>query len=454
MAYRKTTRAKSKEQPKPKPLLRLDADRWEEIASIGVIILALLTLLGAFNLSGGIFLGAWVQLLQTLLGWGVYVAPFVFGGLGVWLFLDALDKTWNIGWERPIGVVSGYLLILSILHWLNSLADPTKAPASSASSTPQGGGIIGWAITSILVGALGEIGALLALVAGIAVTLILLFNISLPELARRVVYLARITRHLPQELQQFRRKDKAPPIQPPLPAPADYRRASASRPGLPPAREPRAAIPPPALPTDAKPETAAPRGSAVAARIIGGGPSPAAPVIQREWRLPDIPDILEESAESEINQQEIRTRVRVIEETLQHFGVPAKVLEVNQGPTITQFGVEPGFVEQKGVDGKVHRVKVKVSRISALQHDLELALAAAPIRIEAPVPGRSVVGIEVPNSQTALVSLRGVMESETFKTMKSKLRIALGQDVAGQPICADLASMPHLLVAGATGSGK
>jgi len=447
MATRRPARAKPKEQPKPKPRLRLDADRWEEIASIGVIILALLTLLGALNLSGGFFLGAWVQLLQALLGWGVYVAPFVLGGLGVWLLLDALDKTWNIGWERPIGVVSGYLLLLSILHWLSSIADPTKAPGVF-----RGGGLIGWAITSILVGALGEIGALLALVAGIAVTLILLFNISLPELGRRILYLARITRNLPQEMQQFQNPNKVQPIQPPLAPPVDNRRAPTPRPAPAPAREPTPLRVPP-LSGEGGEAVAPPRG-AVAARIIGGSTSPSAPAIQREWRLPNIAEILEESAESEINQQEIRTRVRVIEETLQHFGVPAKVLEVNQGPTITQFGVEPGFVEQKGVDGKVHRVKVKVSRISALQHDLELALAAAPLRIEAPVPGRSVVGIEVPNSQTALVSLRGVMESETFKNMKSKLRIALGQDVAGQPICADLSSMPHLLVAGATGSGK
>lgn len=447
MATRKPSRAKSKLQPKPtKPLLQLDPDRWEEIASIGIIILALLTLLGALNLSGGLFLGAWVELLQALLGWGVYIAPFVLGGLGVWLLLDALDKTWNIGWERPIGVVSGYLLLLSILHWLTALENPLRAPV-----TFQGGGLVGWAITSILVGALGEIGGALALIAGIAVSLILVFNISLPELARRVLYLAHITRYLPQEVQQFRNKDTVQPIQPPA-APVDYRRATAPRQTPPPAREPRVAMPP--LPADGRSEVAPPPRGAVAARIIGGSASPSAPVIQREWRLPEIPAILEESAESEINQQEIRTRVRVIEETLQHFGVPAKVLEVNQGPTITQFGVEPGFVEQKGVDGKVHRVKVKVSRISALQHDLELALAAAPIRIEAPVPGRSVVGIEVPNSQTALVSLRGVMESEVFKSMKSKLRIALGQDVAGQPICADLASMPHLLIAGATGSGK
>lgn len=419
MAYRKPQpRAKPKEQPKP--LLQLDPQRGEEIAAIGVIILAALTALGAFNLSGGLLLGPWVQFLQLLLGWGVYFAPLLLLGLGVWLFLDSLDKIVDIGWERPLGLWLAYLALLAALHWIGALDDPTQLPGPF-----HGGGIAGWAITALLVHAFGAIGALIALIAAASVALILLFNISLPEIFRRALYLARILARLPQEIQRLGKRATSPPTPaPPTPAPAGER-------GV--------------------------RSTPVAARIIGGSapiPTAPAPVIQREWRLPSVTEILEESAEQEISQQEIRTKVRVIEETLQHFGVPAKVLEVNQGPTITQFGVEPGFIEQKGLDGKVHRVKVKVSRISALQHDLELALAAAPIRIEAPVPGRSVVGIEVPNSQIALVSLRGVLASDAFKSMKSKLRIALGQDVAGQPICADLDSMPHLLIAGATGSGK
>jgi len=259
---------------------------------------------------------------------------------------------------------------------------------------------------------------------------------------------------LPQELARFRTKRAALPAQPTAAPRRDYPQVPAARaPSPPPARPAREQTAPPSPPLSEEGRRGEAR-SPVAARIIGGSTSPAAPAFQREWRLPDITQILEESTENEINQQEIRDRVHKIEETLAHFGVPAKVLEVNQGPTITQFGVEPGFVEQKGLDGKVHRVKVKVSRISALQHDLELALAAAPIRIEAPVPGKSIVGIEVPNSQIALVSVRGVMESDAFKEMKSKIKIALGQDVAGQPICANLDSMPHLLIAGATGSGK
>jgi S-DNA-T family DNA segregation ATPase FtsK/SpoIIIE len=162
--------------------------------------------------------------------------------------------------------------------------------------------------------------------------------------------------------------------------------------------------------------------------------------------------VLDDLSDQEISQAEIQQQVQIIEKTLDSFGVPARVVEVNQGPVITQFGVEPGFTVGRG--GK--ETKVKVSRITSLVDDLSLALAAAPIRIEAPVPGRAIVGIEVPNKEVALVSLRGIMDSQPFKRLRRKtpLPIALGENVAGEPIVADLVAMPHLLIAGATGSGK
>ncbi len=452
MAERKP-RANSKpsreQAPLPKPKIRLDPDRIEEIVAILMIIIAALTALGAFNLSGGFLLGGWVALLQSLLGWGVYFAPILFFALGVWLFLDALDKTWNIGWERPIGVGVGYLTALALLHWISAFENPAQAPGRL-----QGGGLVGWLITSLLIGSFGAIGAFIALVAATFIALILLFNISLPELARRTVYLARIMLRLPQEIQHLTKKNApAPQHQTPMPTMRASTRSS------PASRESRERTPPPGFRAGERGEAGGEEMQTrpVAARIIGGAsaaPFAPTPAIQREYRLPDWTTMLEDSVEPDINQQEIRNRVRVIEEALSHFGVPAKVIEVNQGPSITQFGVEPGFIEQRGVDGKTHRVKVKVSRISALQHDLELALAASPLRIEAPVPGRSMVGIEVPNSKLALVSLKSVMDADSFKQMKSKIKIALGQDVSGQPIGANLETMPHLLIAGATGSGK
>jgi S-DNA-T family DNA segregation ATPase FtsK/SpoIIIE len=147
-------------------------------------------------------------------------------------------------------------------------------------------------------------------------------------------------------------------------------------------------------------------------------------------------------------------KARIIEETLEAFGIPARVPTWHRGPTVTQFDVEPGYYEKQDPEGNLRRFKIRVSKILSLTNDLALALAAAPIRIEAPVPGRAVVGIEVPNAAKSMVGLRGVLESEAFRKMRGTLRIALGRDVSGQAAVADLAAMPHLLLAGATGSGK
>jgi S-DNA-T family DNA segregation ATPase FtsK/SpoIIIE len=165
-------------------------------------------------------------------------------------------------------------------------------------------------------------------------------------------------------------------------------------------------------------------------------------------------DLLDPASPQAYGDTDVRRKQQIIEETLESFGVPAQVTEVNQGPTVTQFGLDPGYIERRVAGGEVQRQRVRVGRIVSLADDLALALAAAPIRIEAPVPGRSVVGLEVPNEVVSLVSLRGVMESRHFKQMGCDLAIALGDDVSGHPAAVDLGLMPHLLIAGATGSGK
>jgi S-DNA-T family DNA segregation ATPase FtsK/SpoIIIE len=186
------------------------------------------------------------------------------------------------------------------------------------------------------------------------------------------------------------------------------------------------------------------------------------------WRLPPI-DILDKSPEIQFSQADNMQRAKLIEEALGSYGVEAKVVQINAGPTVTQFGVEPGWdrkvrvVKERDKDGRVKtrqeevaRTRVKVERISSLANDLALALAAASIRIEAPIPGQSVVGIEVPNSVSSVVSLRGVIETSAFQKSesKSKMSLALGKGAGGEAVAADLARMPHLLIAGATGSGK
>lgn len=186
------------------------------------------------------------------------------------------------------------------------------------------------------------------------------------------------------------------------------------------------------------------------------------------WQLPSL-ELLDETAEVELSQAEVERRAKLIEEALASYGVEAKVVQINVGPTITQFGVEPGWdrkykeIKERDRNGnlkarieEVSRTRVKVERITSLANDLALALAAPSIRIEAPVPGKPIVGVEVPNSAMRLVSLREVMESNAFQKLssKSKLALALGKGTASEIVVGDLAKMPHLLIAGTTGSGK
>ncbi len=173
-------------------------------------------------------------------------------------------------------------------------------------------------------------------------------------------------------------------------------------------------------------------------------------------RRPDLPplDILMDEQSIRPEESLIQETARQIEHTLGEFGVPANVKGYRVGPTVTQYAVEPGFTEKTGPDGEIVQQKVRVSQISALQRDLALALSAERLRIEAPVPGRSYVGIEVPNQLNSVVRLRPLLECTEFYKQASPLAVALGKDVSGQPLIADLARMPHLLIAGTTGSGK
>jgi DNA segregation ATPase FtsK/SpoIIIE-like protein len=190
--------------------------------------------------------------------------------------------------------------------------------------------------------------------------------------------------------------------------------------------------------------------------------------IPGEWQLPKV-ELLDETVNAELSKADVERRARLIEEALASYGVDAKVKEKNVGPAVTQFEVEPGWdikykeVKEKDRSGnpkvrkeEVSRTRVKVERITALANDLALALAAPSIRMEAPVPGKAVVGIEVPNTSSGLVSVREVLESTAFRRLgsKSPLAIALGKGTSGDMAVADLAKMPHVLVAGATGSGK
>lgn len=160
------------------------------------------------------------------------------------------------------------------------------------------------------------------------------------------------------------------------------------------------------------------------------------------YKIPDLNLLQENTTQSSKNdKKEILHKAKILEETLTNFGVDAKVLQVSKGPAITRYEIQPS-------------PGVKVSKIVGLSDDLALNLAASNIRIEAPIPGKAAVGIEVPNDMITTVTIREVIESNAFIESQSKLSFALGKDIAGNPVIANLAKMPHMLIAGATGSGK
>jgi S-DNA-T family DNA segregation ATPase FtsK/SpoIIIE len=160
------------------------------------------------------------------------------------------------------------------------------------------------------------------------------------------------------------------------------------------------------------------------------------------WKYPSV-NILSDSDVGKVDRGDIKGNAAIIEQTLESFGITARVVEVNLGPAVTQYAIEVAL-------------GTKLSKITSLERDLALALAAptGTIRIEAPIPGRSLVGIELPNKSPEFVQLKKMMKSDVMKSSNSKLAVAMGLDVSGKVIVADLARMPHVLIAGQTGSGK
>jgi S-DNA-T family DNA segregation ATPase FtsK/SpoIIIE len=388
-----------------------------QVAGIALAIAALFTLLSLVSFSQGLLTGGWLRLLRQGFGWGMYLAPVGLGATGLWFLMQSMGHPPAIPWERVIGAVLLALLLLTLSH----IFIPSNEGEMIA-RRGQGGGYLGWVLSSLMVGSVGNWGSYILLFALLGIALCLMLSLSPLQIAEALRQTGVRLLHSGSDRARI----------PLAGTPIWTHRTSDS----PPLRES------PSSPPKSPPPRRVPPGPLF--------PHPQAIEGYRQWELPSTVDILNDAPEPEIKQAEIRRQARIIEETLAHFGLPARVVEVNRGPVITQFGLEPGFITRRNDE----RQKVKISQISALVDDLSLSLAASPIRIEAPIPGRPLVGIEVPNAVSALVSLRGVMETDEFQRLRAPLRIALGREVSGQPVVADLASMPHLLIAGATGSGK
>ena len=416
----KASSKKGKASPRSQPVAdspsfweSLSDERKLDVLGAVMAVIGILISLILFSPQRSEFLEEGVSILTRSFGWGLYILTFGLIGMGVWLILRRIEKLPPLTLERGTGIIVLFLWSLVTMHFI--IASPSLA--DQAAMDGAGGGYIGSAFEKFMFNYFGMGGSIVLLIAWLFIAVTMTFDIEIQDMFRWVPPLsARVRGEFARRLAQIR---KAPP-----------ELSDLDSNGFTPLHRPEPVVD--EVPMPEVPVTTV---------------KPPSPVIH--WQLPDVKAVLESGSAPEVNEEFIQQRARLIQETLASFGAPVQVVEINRGPAITQFGVEPLFVETRS-----GRTKVRVNKIASLADDLALALAAPRIRIQAPVPGHSYVGIEVPNDEMTLVALRDIVESEPFQRNQNPMKFALGRDVTGHPVSTTLENMPHLLIAGTTGSGK
>jgi S-DNA-T family DNA segregation ATPase FtsK/SpoIIIE len=415
---KKTSKSSAKSKPKSQSRITRQTSPEQNLTVGGLLLtgLGVVAVLALFSSQKTSFLAGVQSLLRRGFGWGAYLLPILFLAAGLMILLRRMEGVPKLTIEQRVGIVLLYLAGLTTLQYFTFPFDYQASRTIAANGI--GGGFLGAILLAPLQAAFGTAGAAIALTAWSLLSLSLSLDIPVLDLFRWVPGFTRSLQTLFQKL--FPRRDGSDQV---IDPPA------------------QAQIP------DLKPE---PKTEPITTDKPLDVPSLFNdPIPDLNWVLPNVPDILNIGVDIEPDEEFDQHRAVIIEETLESFGAPGAVVEINRGPTITQFGVEPDFIEVRG-----KKRRVRVSKITGLADDLALALAARRIRMEAPVPGKGYIGVEVPNEEISLVALRDAIQSPNFKKMKSPLRFALGRDVSGEAFAADLADMPHLLVAGTTGSGK
>ncbi len=473
-----TTRSRRRTQKRPWLNLSLRPEHQRELFALALIFIALATLIFFLTGTTGSIGTIYVLGMQQLFGAGAVIVPIVLGILGATILIQERLYDTRFASANLLGIVLVLTTLLALLEFPQH-----TTPFAHPERLGQGGGMVGYTLVNLLDMAIGRPAALLIVIMLLLVGVLLTFNITLREL---VPGMARWLHHLwqtvvgePPDTTQEQADDlshairtvtdrKAPTAQPDQ-APEDviltpiaerptraslFRRSEeeTDKPATPETKTTEATPLPP--PDDTRPAPVPQPANAEQTDPSDSKQEPGAkvqermeafdvPVVHLAWPLPTL-KLLDTPVAPISNgeQEQVLTRLaRRIEETLQSFKVEAQVINKHIGPVVTQFELQPA-------------IGVKISKITTLEKDLALALAAPSIRIEAPIPGKSVVGIEIPNPTVSLVTLRHVVDSSQFDGHKGKLKLPLGKDVSGTPIVADMTRMPHLLVAGSTGSGK
>jgi len=412
----KKTRAKS----------TLHAETKKGILVIVCFALALVSFLSFFN-GAGQFGQYFFRISQFLFGQGFFLVPFVFILVGLAILVPRLSAAAK---QRPVYrtvFIGTVLFLLSVLGIFHIFGLGSEASIRNLDSKAGAGGYLGLIFGYPLVKFLGFWASLIVLLALLVISILITFNIPL-KVSRKE-----------ESPDLDKEKDIIKPMGPVKPKKKRFWRKIL---------EARLAKNE-AMLLEKKPESQGQKPDKQASETLGASlpigvklsksPTKDTPQLATDFKLPSL-NFLEKD-KGQPTSGDIKASINVIKRTLENFGIEVEMAEVNVGPTVTQYTLRPA----QGI---------KLSRITALHNDLALALAAHPLRIEAPIPGRSLVGIEIPNRSVVLVRLRSLLERPTFEESPSLLTFSLGRDVAGNPIFADLSQMPHLLVAGATGTGK
>lgn len=383
-----------------------------DAAGVLLIAFALMSLLAVWRITDGALLTPFANLLTIWFGWGGFLILFAIGYIGYSLLRR---EGGEIHWWRLIALELASLLTLGLFA-------VSQGNNLIRAESGMDGGRLGWGMITLAWRSLGEIGGTLVIFLLWLLTVMTGFGLWI-KLEAWLLHLAGETppvivatpmpvEIVPEEqpVKSSAAKKKAPPQ-----VPAEFRTSFKS-----------------ADKKDEKP----------------------AKTLERGEDLPPLQILLAETA-VRADDRTINQTAGLIMKTLADFGIPATVIGYRVGPSVTQFAVQPGFIKKPGTDeDDLVQMKVRVAQIASLHKDIALALSAQRLRIEAPVPGKPYVGIEVPNTHSSVVRLKTLLESDAFNKVGAPLTIAIGRDVSGHPLIADLARMPHLLIAGATGSGK
>ena len=373
----------------------------QDLVGIVIISIAVITALSVLGLTSGTIANVWTDWIVSGFGWGTYILIALVVYIGLLILFRRIEQFPRLNLQR---IISLELSLFSLLALFSAVFGFSVDRAHMGLD----GGLIGWGLARIFQSFLGSILATILLALLWLIATIAGLGFSRP-IARG------LDRYFSRVLQSTREEGAGQdfPVEPDL----DEEPLNAAGEDTPP-QEPR---------------------------------TPAVP--NRKLKLPPM-DLLLDAQSATSDEPFIHAKAIQIEKTLEEFGIPARVAGYRVGPTIIQYAVEPGYVEKVNDEGDIVRKKVRVSQISGLNRDLTLALGVDRLRIEAPIPGHSFVGIEIPNTSSSLVRLKTILNSNEFKAKPAPLNLALGLNVSGAPVIADLMHMPHMLVAGTTGSGK